>query len=144
MKIKALLVLSALFLSPTLCFAAGEAAKNVHFFAELVAVLNFILLITCLLCLKQFFFPGGVNRTPFQLFNAIFIIFFYFISLYFIINNKDYYQGFEQLSSLGCIKKIFFDREDIMGTLKQWLVVFTFIINLIYIQRNWKDQYYAG
>ena len=139
---------SILFLStiilPAFCLAAGENVKHIHFFAEVLAFTNFALIITSLICVKQFFIPGDENRTPFQLFNLIFILAFYAASLTFLVKNKEYYTGFEQLSPQGCIKKIFFDKDDILATIKQWFVVFTFFINILYIVKNWSDQFFTN
>ncbi len=129
---------------PLLCFAAGENVKHIHFYAEVLSFINLALLITSIISVKQFFIPGDENRTPFQLFNLIFILAFYAVSLTFLIKNKEYYIGFEQLSPEACIRKIFFDKDDIWATLKQWFVVFTFFINILYIFKNWKDQFFTG
>ncbi len=131
-------------LLPAFCLAAGENVKHIHFYAEVLSFINVALLITSILCVKQFFIPGDENRTPFQLFNMIFILVFYAVSLSFLINNKEYYIGFEQLPPGACIRKIFFDKDDIWANLKQWFVVFTFFINILYILKNWKDQFFTG
>lgn len=144
MKSKIHILFHLTMLLPVVCLAAGENAKHIHFYAEVLSFVNLALLVTSIICVKQFFIPGDENRTPFQLFNLLFILLFYAVSLSFLVRNKEYYIGFEQLSPQACIKKIFFDKEDIWAIVKQWFIVFTFFINILYISKNWKDQFFTG
>lgn len=131
-------ILSVGIALPNFCCAiTASGGKNIHLLSEAITVLNLALLVTSLVSIKQFFFPGEQNRTVFQVFNLIFAVVFYVASLSFLINYKEYYLGFETLSSIDCIKKIFLERD--IATSKHWIIVFAAIVNVLYIIKNGRD-----
>ena len=132
-NVKRSLIFFWVVLLPMPCFAALINNDNFHYYAQTIAYANFALEITSAICIKEFFFLGGRNRTNFQVFNLFFGIVFYIVALFFLINEKSFYVGFAQLSDLQCISKFFFD----LGIYSwlQWLVVFAIVINVIYIWR---------
>lgn len=128
---------------PQYCLAvSANSGKNIHFFSEAFTVINLALLVTALISIKQFFFPGEQNRTVFQVFNLIFTVVFYVASLSFLITYREYYIGFETLSAIDCVKKIFLERD--IATAKHWIIVFAAIINVAYIIKNGRDAGFEG
>jgi len=126
-----LLTLAIIF--PLFCAAQIEAT-GLHFKAEVMTILNIILLITSLICIREFFWPGDTDNTPFHVINILMIITFYSVGLYFLISNKQEYVGFERLSPMGCIIKFFFTFD--IDSLKQWVLIFGAVINVCYIVRK--------
>jgi len=137
-NIKIIIPLTLLLVLPISCFAV-EQTSFFHFGAEVLTYVNYVVVITSLISIRQFFWPGN-NRTVFHIFNLIFIVLFYLISLSFLIRNKRFYEGYENLSPLSCIFKVFFSFD--FYSILQLIVLFAFFINIIYIIRNRKGFYY--
>ena len=137
-KYKGLLFFLSLLVLPVSCFAV-EKNSFFQFGAQLITWINYVLVITSLISIKQFFWPGD-NKTVFHIFNMIFIIIFYLISLRFLIDNKTHYDGYENLSPIECIIKVFFSFD--FYSILQLLVLFAFVINIIYIIKFRKGFYY--
>ncbi len=121
---------------PIYCLAA-DRLRGVSFFTHLFDYINFALAITCLISIKQYFWPGDEDRTVFHIFNIIFIILFYTVGISFLINNRQYYDGYQQLNAWGCIREFFFGSG--IDKYQQWIVVFGLVINVLYINRSLKS-----
>ena len=126
-------LLVAALLMPLFCAAQIEAT-GLHFKAEVMTVANIILLITSLICIRQFFWQGDVDYSPFHIVHIILILIFYSIGLHFLISNRQEYVGFEHLTPMGCVTKFFFSPD--IDSLKQWVILFALVINVCYIVRR--------
>ena len=118
---------------PASCFAAGVSDSSFLSVARVISLANVALEITSAVSIKQYFFLGDKNRTNFHIFNLIFGLVFYAIALTFLVGEKSFYVGMEQLSTAGCIKKFFFG--DGIYSLLQWLVITGMVFNVIYIRK---------
>jgi hypothetical protein len=107
---------------------------HINFEIQLITYINFVLFVTSIVCLKEFFLPLEANRTPFHQFNAFFIIVFYFVSLTFLINHRDFYDNYAHLSVFETIKR-FSLRWDIFSVMF-WINLFTLGVNIVYIARH--------
>lgn len=136
---KSLVSILLCILLPVLCFAGVARDSNIEFKHNLLSIINYVLVIVSLISIRQFFWPGDNNRTIFQVFNMVFTAVYYIISLTFIINHKEYYEGFESLSNLGVIRKFFFDFD--VSMLLQLMVLFSFVINILYVLKYGKQHY---
>ncbi len=121
--------LLALILLPALCFAAVARDTNIDFKHQILSLINYVLVVISLISIRQFFWPGEKNRTLFHVFNMVFTVIYYIVSITFIINHQNYFVGFESLSKMGCIKKFFFDFD--ISMILQLIVIFSFVINII-------------
>ena len=110
---------------------------TIGFTVRVISYINFILLLTSLVCIGQFFWPGETNHTPFHVFNIIFTLVFYLFSLDFLVHHKSYYDGYAQLNDIEVIKRFAF-RWD-MFSIMFWIIVFTLVINIVYVARNQKS-----
>jgi hypothetical protein len=97
--LKLTLIALLLLLVPEIAAAAMHRRVNITFELQLIAFFNFLLLVTSVVSIKQFFWHGDHNHTPFQLFNLLFTIAFYAISLRFLVVHKDYFEGYENLTA---------------------------------------------
>lgn len=79
---------------------------------------------------------------PFHVFNLIFGVLFYCISLPYLIINKQYYEGYQELIPLDIIGKFFFSFT--LSAARQWVILLSFFINVLYIRKYNKDYYEAG
>ena len=129
-NIKLLLVL--IFL-PLLTFAAVQRDPDVDFKHQMMQLINYVLVVVSLISIRQFFWPGEKNRTLFHIFNMIFTIVYYLVSLTFIITHKTYFVDFDGLSDIGCINRFFFDFG--VSMVLHIIVMFSFLINILYIIR---------
>lgn len=136
---KTTLILLCMLL-PYCCLAIS--AGSIRGYAEVLSVLNIGLLVTSVICIKQYFFPGDDNRMPFHVFNLIFGVVFYSISLPYLIVNKEYYEGYQQLIPLEIVGKFFFSLT--LSAARQWVILVSMIINILYIKKYNKDYYEAG
>ncbi|MCW3122647.1 MAG: hypothetical protein JWQ38_2139 [Flavipsychrobacter sp.] len=107
---------------------------KVNFTIRVITYVNVILFITSLICVTQFFWPKEINRTPFHVFNLLFAIIFYSVSLNFLISHKDFYEGYSHLSDMDAIKR-FSLRWDVFSFLF-WFILFAAVLNVIYILRH--------
>lgn len=126
---------------PTLVIAqeAVSDVSEVASGARMSSFFNLVLLGTSAICIKQYFWPGQEYKIPFHIFNILFAIFFYYAGLSFLINHKEYYHGYDKLSSAGCIVKFFFSFN--LYSLVQWIILFAVVLNVIYIIKYRKDFY---
>jgi len=131
-----------LLLLPMVCMGEGIIGSNVHFSAELVSFSNLALLICCLICIKQYFWPGDSIRLPFHVFNLVFIVLFYSLSLPFLISNIEYYDNYAQLTPLAVLGKFFFSLN--IDSFLQWIILLTGVINVLYIVKYRNDYYSIG
>ncbi len=129
-------------LLPYSCIAIELDSGNIQLYAELFSVLNICLLVTSIISIKQYFFPQDDNRMPFHVFNLIFGVLFYCISLPYLIINKQYYEGYQELIPLDIIGKFFFSVTLSSGS--QWLILLSFFINILYIKKYYNDYYESG
>jgi hypothetical protein len=139
MKISSKKILSLLILLilPFCCFAI-DRLRGVSFFTHLFDYLNFAVIITSLISIKQYFWPGDEDRTIFHVFNIIFVVLFYFASLSFLIGNKEYYDGYQRLNTTGCLKEFFFGMG--IDSYQQWIAVVAVVINILYINRSVRSE----
>lgn len=138
---KRVFFLLALITLPFYCQASMLMSSGVHTIAKIMALLNFVVLINSVISMKQFFFPGDINRTVYQIGNIVLIVLFYFVSLSFLFSNKEYYDGYEQLDNVDCIRKVFLSLD--IYSVMQWVIILALVINIIYIKKYGKD-YYKG
>jgi len=136
-NIKRFYFLFALIIFPLCCFAQ-ERARGVGFFTHLFDYMNFAVIITSLISIKQYFWPGDEDRTVFHVVNILFVVLFYFVSLSFLISNKQYYDGYQQKNALGCITEFFFGMG--MDSYQQWIAIAGVIINALYINRSVRSE----
>jgi len=135
-NIKALLVL--LFL-PFLSIAAVHQDPNIEFKHQTLELINYVLVVVSLISIRQFFWPGEKNRTLYQIFNMIFTIVYYLVSITFIVTHKAYFVDFDGLSDMGCVNKFFFDFG--ISMVFQIIVLFSFLINILYLIRFGRRYY---
>src|SRR5271165_3065606 len=115
-------------LLPVLCMASVLRDSNIEFKHDILSIINYILVVVSLISIRQFFWPREKNNTMYQVFNMIFTVVFYILSLQFIISHHNYFIGFEGLSDMGCVRKFFFDFDISMAM--QLIVLFSFVINI--------------
>lgn len=120
----AVILFSLGYLSPS------RNGMNVNFNVKLVSYFNFLLFISSLICIKQFFWPGDENRLPFQIFNMVFVILFYTLSFSFLFAHKVYYD-YVQLTDMQVFKKFVTSWD--MFCFMFWIIAGTFLINVLYI-----------
>ena len=132
-SVKRSLICLLVILIPVSCFARVVSDSSFLSFARVISLANVALEITSVICIKQYFFLGDRNRTNFQIFNLIFGIVFYFIALTFLVEEKTFYVGMEQMNTAGCLKKFFFG--DGIYSVLQWLVITGMVFNVIYIRK---------
>lgn len=129
-----------LLIIPGYCLAGSAMeVSNVAASARLSSFFNLALLVTSIVSIKQYFWPGVEYKIPFHVFNIIYVIVFYIFGLSFLIHHRDYYPGYESLTPAGCIIKFFFSLN--LYSVVQWVILFAFVINIIYIIRFRKDFY---
>jgi hypothetical protein len=101
--------------------------------AELLTCIYYVLTITSLISIWQFF-SSKVNRSIFQLFNMIFFLIFYLFSISFLLLNKGYYDGYEKVDNVGYIWQLFFPGN--VYSLLPVITIVAFVINVAYIFRR--------
>jgi hypothetical protein len=124
---------------PVLCMATVLRDSNIEFKHDILSLINYILVIVSIISIRQFFWPREKNNTMYQIFNMVFTVVFYILSLQFIISHKNYFVGFEGLSDVSCVTKFFFDFN--FSMVLQVIVLFSFVINILYILRYGKRFY---
>ena len=135
---RTLILLTCIFL-PVFCFAAISRDSNIEFKHDILQLINYVLVVVSLTSISQYFWPGENNKTLFHVFNMVFTVVYYIVSIIFIITHQAYFVGFESLSELGCIRKFFFDFD--VSMLLQLVVICSFFINILYIMKYGKDYY---
>lgn len=138
--------IASIFLATFIPFAAIaldlQGSSGVRTGATVFSVINIILFVTSIISIRQLFWPGYDNRLPFHVFNIIFIVLFYGTSLPFLIANREYYVGYEQLTPLEVTGRFFFTLD--ISSAAQWVIITALVCNIIYIIRNYKDYFQAG
>lgn len=104
-----------------------------------VSAANTLLVITSIISIIQFVAHKDHNRTPFQLFNILFAIVFYAVSVPFLLHNKEFFTGFENLSDQECLKKYFLDT-DLTSWIRRIIPV-AVVFNIIYLFRFARTYY---
>jgi hypothetical protein len=132
------ILLAAVFMAVPV-FAQQSTREGVIYVARAIDTFNMILLITSLLCIKQVLFPEE-NKTLFQLLNGIFIVLFFITSISFLISYRALYDGFQNETPMGCVRKMFFSFN--IPCLQQWFLLITFVINVWYVIRNAREENY--
>jgi hypothetical protein len=132
-----ILLILAILLSINFFHSGVEATPGVdgNTSVRIITYVNFIVFITSLLSIKQFFWPGEVIRFSYHVFNIIFVVLFYFISFRYLVTHKDYYEGFGYtgLSNAAVIKK-FIVRMDVFSVMF-WICCVAVVFNILYIIR---------
>ena len=128
---KSILFLVTMIL-PAVCMAIVRQ-PNIFFSSSVIDYINFGLVITSIISIRQYFWPGEHRRLLFHAFHAVVVVLFYIISMFYLISNKQYYEDYQHLSNMGCVV-IFFVGMGI-DSIKQWLIVFALIINILYIKK---------
>ena len=138
-SLKYILPIFVFICSPILCFATVVSSPNIEFRVQVLSIFNFALIIVSLVAIKQFFWPKEKNHTIFQVFNMVFTIVYYIVSIRFILSHRAYYEGFENLTDWQIIRRSFLDFNK--GTVFQLIILFSFIINILYIKKHGKRFY---
>jgi hypothetical protein len=139
-KISAMLVI-ALLVSGS-CMALELTVGKVGLIAHFISYTNIVLFITSVVSIKQYFWPGDENRLPFHIFNAVFIVLFYSVSIPFLITEREYYEEYQHFTPLGVIGNFFFTFN--INSIAQLVILFSLVINVLYIRRYNRDYYEAG
>ncbi len=142
MKNRGVMFVLLALLTPIVAMATPEVTSSISLANDIFGYTEIILFITCLISIKQFFFPGEENKTLFQIFNMLFIVVYYIAAIAHIINNKSFYQGFENLIPMDCIIRYLFPKEP--AIMAKRLVWVAFIINLLYVRKYGKEYFYHG
>jgi hypothetical protein len=124
---------------PLLCFGITANHPSITFSSEILLIANYVLLVVSLFSLRFFFWPGEENRMVFQLLNMLFTAGFYIVALRFIILHNNYYVGYEGLTPAECIKRFFLSYD--LSMVVQWVILFSFLINIIYVIKYAKNYY---
>lgn len=132
---RALLFLAVVM--PLFCFGAGRA-RNIYFTSTLIDYINFALVISSLVAIRQFFWREDYDRLLFQIIHSVIILLFYSISLSYLVSHKQYYEDYGHLSNIGCVIIFFFGMG--LDSIKQWVIVFAFFINILYVIRSAKAK----
>ena len=129
-----LLLVVALFVFP---FQAGGPV-GVMFEASLMSLFNLAVFVTAVISYIQFFIPGPIekhssehNHIPFHIFNFLFVGLFFWISMNFLVANKQFFTGYENLSDADCIKQYYFGAG--FSSLILLFIAFSAVINILYI-----------
>ena len=107
--------------------------------STILFIFNTIVWITSAISIKQLVWHGEYNRSPFHVFNIILVIAYHSISLSFLIHHKDYFEGYQALDAMGCVRKYFLST-DLTSLLKR-IIEIGFICNIIYLIRYGKEYY---
>ncbi len=127
------------FCLPLTSIAADLANEHLGTQIWIVSATNTLLVITSIISIVQFLTHKNHNRTPFQLFNLVFAVLFYAISVPFLLYHKAYFVGFENLSNQECLKKYFLDT-DLTSWIRRIIPV-AVLFNIIYLVRFSKTYY---
>ncbi|MCF8451503.1 MAG: hypothetical protein K9G49_16645 [Taibaiella sp.] len=124
------------------CMAIEISVGKVSLIAHFISYTNILLFVTSVISIKQYFWPGDENRLPFHIFNAIFVVLFYSVSIPFLITERVYYEEYQDITPLGVISKFFFTGN--INSIAQLVIIFSLVINVLYIRRYNRDYYEAG
>lgn len=132
----------ALVLLPYNGYSTTLLQAQIQLRAEIVSFLNLVLFVTALVSVKQYFWPGDNNTMPFHIFNMVFAVLFYAISLPFLITHRNYYEGYGMLTPLSVLGKFFLSIN--ISSFAQWVIIASLVINVLYIKRFRRDYFEAG
>jgi hypothetical protein len=124
------------------CFALDALGGKLMFGAQVFSFSNFVLFVTSLISIRQFFWPGDEIRISFHVLNMVFILLFYGIGIPFLVANRQYYEGYADLTPLGVISEFFLSID--ISSFEQWIIVPTFFINILYIRKYYKTYFESG
>lgn len=133
-KTSLLLGTTLLALLPHFAFAAEVASGSIETMAFVISICNLVLLVTALLSIKQYFWPGVDSTSVFHTTHIIFVVVFYAVSLPFLINNRQYYVEYADLVPLSILGKFFFSAD--ATSLMQLVIVASVIFNILFIRRS--------
>ncbi len=130
------LLLGTLLLSliPHFTFAAEIASGSIETIAFIISIFNLALLVTALISIKQYFWPGDNSTSVFHIAHIIFVVVFYAISLPFLITNSQYYVEYADLVPLSILGKFFFSAD--ATSLMQLVIVSSVVFNILFIRRS--------
>lgn len=127
----------ALALMPGFAFATEVASGNIETIAFIISIFNLILLITSLISIKQYFWPGVDNTPVFHTAHIVFVVAFYSISLPFLLSNRQYYVEYADLVPLSILGKFFFSAD--ATSLMQLIIVSSVVFNFLFVRRSRKE-----
>ena len=134
---RTLMATSALAVLPHFAFAAEIASGSIETIAFIISIGNLVLLVTALISIKQYFWPG-VDSTPvFHTAHIIFVVVFYAVSLPFLIANRQYYVEYADLVPLSILGRFFFSAD--ATSLMQLVIVASVVFNILYIRRSRRE-----
>ncbi len=136
-KTSLLLVTSALALLPQFAFAAEIASGSIETIAFIISICNLVLLVTALISIKQYFWPGVDSTSVFHTAHIIFVGVFYAVSLPFLITNRQYYVDYADLVPLSILGKFFLSAD--ATSLMQLVIVASVVFNILYIRRSRRE-----
>jgi hypothetical protein len=120
---------------------------GVAFKASLLSVYNVAAFITAIISYKQFIFPGHpdedepreYNHIAFHVFNVMFVILFFMIGVDFLLNYRQFYPGYGNLSDEACIKKYYLSNG--FSSVFQIFIASSVVVNILYILTHLWDFY---
>lgn len=136
-KTTLLLRISVLSLIPRFAFAAEIAEGSIETMAFVISIFNLALLVTAVMSIKQFFWPGVNSTSVFHTAHIIFVVGFYAISLPFLITNSQYYVEYADLVPLSILGKFFFSAD--ATSLMQLVIVSSVVFNILFIRRSRRE-----
>ncbi len=139
---KRLSVVAGCMLLPLVAIAATAKSGDIEFRAQIVAVFEIALIATSIVSIWQFFFPGDTNRTPLHVFHILCVVVFYVFALGFLLHNKTYFEGYENLSDGEILKRYFTSTEWFILTKR--IIYVGVIFNLLYIYRYGRGYFRNG
>lgn len=111
--------------------------SDVRVSATLISIANFILLITSIICMIQYFWPreeSYTDHTTFHIVHFFSVILFYIIAVWFLIEHKSYYPQYDYLNDHTVVKKLFFGLN--WYSIKQWIILLSLVINVLYVSKS--------
>lgn len=136
-KASLLLGLSALTLIPRFAYAAEIASGSIATIAFIISIFNLALLVTALISIKQYFWPGDNSTSVFHTAHIILVVAFYAGSLPFLITNRQYYIEYADLVPLSILGKFFFSAD--ATSLMQLVIVSSVVFNILFIRRSKRE-----
>lgn len=136
-KTSLLLGTSALALLPHVASATEIASGSIETMAFVISICNLVLLVTALISIKQYFWPGVDSTSVFHTAHIIFVVVFYAVSLPFLITNRQYYVDYADLVPLSILGKFFFSAD--ATSLMQLVIVASLVFNILFIRRSRRE-----
>ncbi len=128
---------SMLALLPHYAFGAGMASGSIETMAFVISICNLVLLVTALISIKQYFWPGVNSTSVFHTAHIVFVVVFYGVSLPFLITNRQYYVAYADLVPLSILGKFFFSAD--ATSLMQLVIVSSLVFNILFIRRSKRE-----